>query len=345
VGFVFIGSVFNAETIAVITKLARQAGIQDWAALNVKMVYRPEIFMAALKIFSMFPIFGIGQSEFYHQSANYDLTHAYFLSIEQNGENAHNYFLQTLAENGLVGFLLLVILVLYPIFKIQNKRLLIPALVGLGSIFVGNLYSHSMLVRENFFIAVGFLALMYAWVASEEFAPFGKPFWASQQSVGTSSKAYLSVAILGIVAVVMLGSNELRQATHRFPFTIDTQCYKSKPLGKDGWTSGLFEEKLPEGSTGITLQIKGLAPVTEQQPMQINISILNEQGDIVTQQDFSLNSPAPAMLSIDLPEEPSVLDHQYRMVLRTNRCFVPRNWGNNADDRRLGVQIESISSH
>jgi len=61
------------------------------------------VYLAALKLFALYPILGLGQSEFYRQSADYALTNSYFLSVNQNGENAHNYFLQTLAETGLIG--------------------------------------------------------------------------------------------------------------------------------------------------------------------------------------------------------------------------------------------------
>jgi len=46
--------------------------------------------------------------------------------------------------------------------------LLIPAGVALGAIFIGNIFAHSMLVRENLFIAACFIGLMYACMKGEQ---------------------------------------------------------------------------------------------------------------------------------------------------------------------------------
>jgi O-antigen ligase len=90
-------------------------------------------------MFALFPFAGLGQSEFYRQSANHDLTHSLFLSIEQNGENAHNYFLQTMVETGILGFGAFLFLLLYPVIQTKDKRALIPAIVALLAIFSGNI--------------------------------------------------------------------------------------------------------------------------------------------------------------------------------------------------------------
>ena len=127
--------------------------LPDLFAINLKLSYRPEVYLAAIRMAMLFPFAGLGQAEFFRQSANHDLTNSYFLSIQQNGENAHNYFLQTLVENGLLGFMAFICLITYPIVKTANKRMLIPALVALVAMMGGNLFSHSMLVRENLLLA------------------------------------------------------------------------------------------------------------------------------------------------------------------------------------------------
>ena len=146
-----------------LSHLAIQLGLPDLLSLNLKLSYRPEVYRAALYMLLLFPFAGLGQAEFYRQSANPELSRSFFLSVEQNGENAHNYFLQVLVENGLLGFCVLGLLITYPIIKSDDKKHLFPALFALLAIACGNLFSHSLLVRENLLIAACFIALLYAW--------------------------------------------------------------------------------------------------------------------------------------------------------------------------------------
>ena len=130
--------------------------------LNLQLSYRPEVYLAALRMSTLFPFAGLGQSEFYHQSASHALTQSLFLSYEQNGEHAHNYFLQTLVENGVLGIVAFWLLLVYPLIRTSEKRVLIPGMIALLAVFSGNLFAHSMLVRENLLLAMCFVALMYA---------------------------------------------------------------------------------------------------------------------------------------------------------------------------------------
>jgi O-antigen ligase len=63
--------------------------------------YRLETTRAALKMVSDHPVFGLGQGAFYDASARY-FSAGFRQSVPR--ENAHNYFLQVLAELGIVGF-------------------------------------------------------------------------------------------------------------------------------------------------------------------------------------------------------------------------------------------------
>ena len=337
-----ISYLFKSDAIAVLTKFTHTLGLKDLAELNLKLVYRPEIFIAAIRMFLMFPILGWGQSEFYRQSANHQLTQSYFLSIEQNGENAHNYFLQTLVETGTIGFSLFVVLVCYPIYKIKNKRLLLPGIVGLVSIFMGNLYAHSLLVRENLFIATGFLALMYSWLYSE--MPLG--FVARNQTISVQpfgKTIYNWLAIILLIGVGSLSAREVKKSLHMFPLNFDTQCYKSRPLDNDGWTSGLYEVAMPLGSKAMVFELKGLQPDIQMRSLPAQISIVHGEKDVIVLKDIVLTNQGPAKLRVAMPDGLSTEDSDYRAVLSLSRCFIPRNMGINADGRRLGVQVKLVT--
>ena len=128
---------------------------------NKALVYRPEIFRAALYMFSENPIFGIGQGNFYRLSSNIDISHSIYM-VQQGGENAHNYFLQTLAETGLVGVSAFILVICWPFFHVdQFSKIAAPAL-ALFSIALGNFFSHPLLIRPNLILFAVLLALMYA---------------------------------------------------------------------------------------------------------------------------------------------------------------------------------------
>ena len=341
---------FREPWLAVLTDLAHKLGFKNLAEVNVALVYRPENFVAATRMFLLFPLLGLGQSEFYRQAANHQLTQSYFLSIEQNGENAHNYFLQTIAETGLIGAMIFTLMLVYPLWKISDKRLLIPAAVGLLSVFAGNLFAHSMLVRENLFVAAGFLALMYAWVASEQSSTLNTMNTVNTTALppGTkkpvfSSRRPSAVWFLVIFVVSLCGgalaAREVYRSFSRFPFTFDTQCYKSKPLDRDGWMTGLFEVGMASGTHRMTFQIKGLPPDIAQHPLAATLSIVRGESDVLVSRQLVLTQDGPAIMDITLPDDRVVDSPDYRAVVSLQKCFIPRNMGINADARRLGIQI------
>jgi O-antigen ligase len=139
---------------------------------NKAFVYRPELFRAALYMFIDSPIFGVGQGNFFRLSSNLDISHSLYMA-QKGGDNAHNYFLQTLAEVGLIGSLTFILAIVWPFFRIDPpSKIAAPALVILA-IALGNLFSHPLLVRPNLILFSVFLALMYSYVetSSKNHAP------------------------------------------------------------------------------------------------------------------------------------------------------------------------------
>jgi O-antigen ligase len=336
---------FKGPWILVLTHAANLMGLTDLAALNVKLSYRPEVYLAALHAFTLFPFMGLGQSEFYRQAANYDLTHSYFLSIDQNGENAHNYFLQTLSETGLIGIAVFTLLLVYPILRIKNKSLLIPAWVGLGAIFIGNIFAHSMLVRENLFTAASFVALMYAWLETENTPLAQKNINNSYTPLRTWCVSHPRVIIVFFSALVLLVGKEIYQSYRRFPFTEDIQCFKAQPLDHDGWTSGLYKVAIPQGAHGMTLFIKGAQPEVAKRPLTATLSIVHRESSLIEQSKILFNPDGPRQITMNFPDGFVADDDDYHVDLRLQRCFIPRNMGINSDGRRLGIQIESSHSN
>lgn len=327
-----------------ILTVTRHWGITNFAELNLALTYRPENFLAALRMLWLYPLFGLGQGEFYRQSANYDLSQSYFLAIEQNGENAHNYFLQTLAETGLVGGALFSLMLAYPFLKSRNTQDLLPAAIGLGSVFVGNLFAHSMLVRENLFVAASLLALLYAWSAPDR---ADAPIVTAQGAVPgrrLSSRVLLSALAISGLLVAYFSVREITRSFSKFPFTYDTQCYKSKPLDADGWMTGLYEVRMPPTTRQVTFEVKNLPPDIVQRPQTVTLSIVRGERDLLASRNVTLTSAGPLSLTIGLPDGQRVEGESTRAVIRLDKCFIPRNMGINADGRRLGLMLRAVNT-
>jgi hypothetical protein len=345
---------FADSWAGLLSLIVQKFNLPDLHTFNLKLSYRPEVYLAALRMFALFPFAGLGQSEFYRQSANHDLTQSLFLSVEQNGENAHNYFLQTLVENGLLGFSAFVVLLLYPIFRATNKRALIPALVALIAVFGGNLFSHSMLVRENLLLAACFVALMYAWVeaqvpslVSASALQQSNPALASAHEGSASIRSvfvWLSqprVLLICLSLALLLVAKEAYQSLNRIPFNTDIQCLETRRLERDGWTSGRYLLDVPVGAAGLVLNLATTQPDVVKRPLNGSFSLWYDQRLLLTK-DFVLTKTGPQSLELGLPEGKVATPDDYQIELKIQRCFVPRNFGMGGDGRRLGIRIESV---
>jgi hypothetical protein len=342
--------------------IVQKFNLPDLHTLNLKLSYRPEVYLAAFRMFALFPFAGLGQSEFYRQSANHDVTQSLFLSVEQNGENAHNYFLQTLVENGLLGFGAFLVLLLYPLYKASDKRALIPALVALIAVFGGNLFSHSMLVRENLLLAACFVALMYAWVEAQVPSSVSTSVSGSASSSvlqesnqalsslnvggGSLSRIFIwlsqpRVLMICFSLAFLFIAKEAYQSLNRIPFNIDIQCIETRRLERDGWTSGRYLLEVPVGTTGLVLNLATTQPDVVKRPLNGSFTLWYDQRVLLTK-DFVLNKTGPQSLELDLPEGKTATPDDYQIELKIQRCFVPRNFGMGGDGRRLGIRIESV---
>ena len=341
-GLFAIGASFyfwNDAWLATLTTLARGRGFADLEAVNFEMARRPEIFMAGLRMFSAFPLLGLGQGDFYRLSANFDFSGSPFLTQTLNGENAHNYFLQVLAENGLIGVCLFVFMLASPVYRVRNKVVLVPAMVALASIFVGNIYAHSLLVRENLLVAAALVSLLYAWASdSGSLVGVSKP----QPACWWSHRTTFIVLAIVALGVIVAAAFEAKSSFRRFPFTTDVQCQVFRSQTPDGWTAGQYREQMALGARGFTFVLGAVPPDAGARPVAAEVQITHEKRGVLVTRDFKIAAPGEHRLGITLPGNARVDDDDYRAVVKLQRCFIPKNMGINGDDRRLGILIKSI---
>jgi O-antigen ligase len=306
--------------------------------LGGMMGSRFEIWSAVANMFSAYPLMGVGEGEFYRLSSNISFARSEFLQLNR-GENAHNYFLQVLAENGLVGIAVFAIAFIVPYRACQNKQLILPASIGLFSLFLGNVFAHSFLVRENLLLGAALLGLLYS-ISTVE----------AQKSAGYRLISISRTHLLSYIAIFVLLISialEVKSSFGRTPFQPGFDCYiKRLPTTKDEWTSGLWEERIAPNVKGLDLTLKPLRPNLKSNPLNARFEILSwEVGkgkvpvSLVTHQ---WTSDEVANIRLAIPAQyvnsPNVIS--VRMVL--SGCYTPRNLGVNTDGRRLGVHIENV---
>jgi O-antigen ligase len=342
-------AIFTESWLALLSFILAKFSLPDLGTLNLQLSYRPEVYLAAVRMFSLFPFAGLGQAEFYRQSANHDLTNSLFLSYEQNGEHAHNYFLQTLVENGALGFAAFALLVAYPLLHAANKRALLPGLVALLTVFGGNLFSHSMLVRENLLLAAGFLALMYAAMADRQTSVTPGKSLPLPAACGfshilnklTTWRARPKVLVSFAVLAALLVAKETYQSFKSSPFNVDLQCQETRRLELDGWTSGRYVWDMPAGAQGMALNLATTQPDVVNRPLPASLAVWYDQR-LLLKTDLQFTKTGPQRFEINLPEGTLASPDDYQIELKVQRCFVPRNFGMGGDARRLGVRVESV---
>jgi O-antigen ligase len=336
--FIGAGSIPGLAWIGDLVAQIQSRRLDSWSDLGGMMGSRFEIWSAVANMFSAYPFMGVGEGEFYHLSSNISFARSEFLQLNR-GENAHNYFLQVLAENGLVGVVVFAIAFIIPYRACQNKHLILPASIGLLSLFLGNIFAHSFLVRENLLIGATLLGLIYS------FSGIGINKTKSHALVPSGQAHLLSFLAVFILLVGMVV--ETLSSFGKMPFIAGADCFiKDVRSYPDGWTSGAWEELLPKGAKGLELVALPNHSNIQKQPIRGRLEMLvwiPGSGKVsVNVRDYQWTANAPIKLDLDIPAEYTNSPHVKSVRLQLSSCYTPRNLGINTDSRRLGVQIKEL---
>lgn len=185
--------------------------LKGFEVLNELSRWRLEFHTAAIHMFSQFPLFGLGKGEFFRLSSILEFSNSPWM-VRAGGENAHNYFLQILSEVGVVGIISFMSVFLWPFFNVKKRLVLIPATFGIISLFLGNLYSHSFIIRDNLMLLSIFVGLLYSYTCQQK----RRVSFYSQ----TLERQYLIVICFGIAFILtLLGVvNEVIHSFGKLPF-------------------------------------------------------------------------------------------------------------------------------
>ena len=306
--------------------------------LGGMMGSRFEIWSAVANMFSTYPLMGVGEGEFYRLSSNISFARSEFLQLNR-GENAHNYFLQVLAENGLVGIAVFAIAFVVPYRACQNKQLILPALIGLLSLFLGNIFAHSFLVRENLLLGAVLLGLLYS------FSRMGLTSTSIQSKALSRRTLLLSIVTVFVLLVGMIF--EVAHSFGRMPFIAGADCFvKDLPVSKDGWATGSWEHRFPKGAKGVEMVLIPNRPNITKEPLNARFEVLSWEAGRGKVPVLTLNhqwiSNESATIFLDLAPEYRNSSNIVTARIQLSSCYTPRNLGINTDGRRLGMQIQEV---
>jgi O-antigen ligase len=324
--------VLNAESP--IQSLTNQSPANWWSVIGGASGSRFEIWSGAFNMIKAFPLVGVGQGNFYHLSAEITFSKSHFLALN-GGENAHNYFFQTFAELGLVGIFLFVMVFILPMMNARDRNIFIPSALGIIALFLGNIYAHSFLVRENLLVCATLLGLLYAlsWPDPSN--------WTLKSNL--LIVRYKKSQILSLVVCLLLAGASLYEVYQSFYtkiFDIGINCFQLRPLTVDGWTSGLYEIEVPPASKSFV--ISGQRPQTARYPKEIRIrfdEVNNNHTNALSNANIIMQEGKEQALIFKFNQPIENFPYSRKVIMRTENCFTPRNFGMNTDGRILGIQI------
>ena len=295
---------------------------------------RPEIFSAAIRMFSSFPLMGLGLGDFFRMSSNSAFSQSALLSV-RGGENAHNYFLQTLTETGIVGSLGLAFALSAPLWFARRRAPLMPAAIAIFAVLLGNVYAHSLLVRENLILLAILLGLMYSIYQAEDLQD--SRIEGLQASRSPTLKSIMTICFCGLLGLGAI--TEVYRSFAAFPFQYGSACFVPKPLTADGWSSGkTMGFVLPAGAHGILLPVEITRPGISIRPLDANLQIIGFRWSVLASSNVTWNVAGKNVIEVVLPKG-QVSDGSIDAVLTLSTCYTPRNQGVSVDGRRLGVLI------
>jgi O-antigen ligase len=354
---IFVALIFNYSNsfsgIPVLSWLGELANefkdrdLTSWSLFSGIFGSRFEIWEAAIRMWWEFPLMGIGQGNFYRLSEIASFSKSHFLILNR-GENAHNYFLQTLTETGIVGIVIITAALIFPLIAAAKKILLLPAICALGGLFLGNIFSHSFLVRENLLLAAVLVGLTYSVVGTSRFSmsspcckdEISKPKRLKSKMIFASISTLLFISVLEVVF-----------SFGKMPFTYGYFCQQKASMDADGWTRGAYILTLPINMTKVLLNVSGLPYIQHHQNvnLELNTYWLRRYNSGYVEKLQLSSALYPVTSSKDMEITIPLLKNQssspvddFELEIHTSRCYSPRNMGDSVDSRLLGIKIQSL---
>jgi O-antigen ligase/polysaccharide polymerase Wzy-like membrane protein len=159
-----IGTVLTVIAASAAAILAFPKSLQDTSTAPAILIRR-ELARVALVMTREHPVFGVGVGEFHRRSSAY-IVEPKVKELYPSGENAHNNFLQILAELGIIGLAAFLWLLTDSLRRARASpadREYLALIAGLGAFLLTCVGGHPLLVREPAFAFWSLLAVASTW--------------------------------------------------------------------------------------------------------------------------------------------------------------------------------------
>ena len=225
---IWLGALAAALAAAVIIAPQRMRMETIEKGLSERVQYA----QTSLRMFATAPAFGVGIGRYFDRSTEFappELIATWPEAAPR--ENAHNYYLQVLAEIGAIGFLAFCAVIAWPLVpRRQGERvprvLVVSMTAGIAAMLVAFLATHPLLVRPIaylFFLVVGLL--MAARTQPETRRPL-------------LLAGVTALAVIGIAASVPYQAREARDSANLENVTINTSRWNPPLDGERHVTAG-----------------------------------------------------------------------------------------------------------
>jgi O-antigen ligase len=308
--------------------------------LNDLSSRRLELFATALRMFANYPLLGLGQGNFLVSSAVVPFSGSIWMA-QSGGENAHNYFLQTLADVGVIGAICYILVLVWPLCHTKERKALLPAVVAIVGLFLGNLYSHSFIIRDNLLLLCVFIGLAYSYADSIALTTGKIDLKSTRGRVSRKMAVLMTIIVLLTIGLAM---REVVGSFDRLPFHHASACNRIAPIRGDGWTTGQVTIPLVAQQKGLKIWADTEGIPAEHAVRQVSLSLRNTAGVSLFEQQYYVDKNK---LIIDFQiVGPLLLTNEPLTVsLKVDRCYTPSNVSTSEDNSRLGIHIKAIERY
>ena len=302
-------------------------------SFNALMSYRPEIWLASFKMYLNFPVLGLGQGLQFRYSALHEFAGSNYLT-SVNGENAHNYFIQRLVENGAIGFFIFIAILIIGFFN-KQKEFRYFCVYLIAAVFIGNFYAHALLIPEIFFILFCFIAFAAPRATLVEAANY--------LETKISNPLVRKIFLFGCSAVlVVFALREVHKGQATWPFRWGSGCYQvtERELNR---SAGQLGFEVPPSSKTVALEIVADYGDLGRRPVQVSVFQVNGEQQINAFDSRIVNQDAQ-QFEFAVPVPAASKSQNLKFLVLASHCFVPKNFGLTTNSGRSGIRLLRVTA-
>jgi len=313
--------------------LARLGSFLNVSKINKEksLLIRFELWDRSIEMVKDYPLAGVGLGNFYRNNVYYKDS-----SLGKwDSENAHNYYLQLLAELGIPGLILFlsILFALYsrqctlPVGKTESllhKDSVKPFLYGLSAYLITMLTGHPLLISTQQFLFWAIVAIIVK----------GHMLTSGNEELKRPGNKILKITAVFVFSLFVFGF--IKNLYKKEPWTIPVEygLYSVEKMhgARMRWMAGKAEYYLPETAQKLNLKVVA-QPFNSQKPEGLTL-VISINDHVVDQVHFV--EGGTETLSYDLS---SVDKGDIKVNLEVTKVFCPKKVGLNNDSRILGVAL------